>query len=67
MPYAHFLRGEPPSPLLTGPILSQQWQRSVNLIKNASPSADAMLLNGRAPLPGEIMVRPKAASVYKMG
>uniref|UniRef100_A0A0W0FGJ2 Putative gamma-glutamyltranspeptidase n=1 Tax=Moniliophthora roreri TaxID=221103 RepID=A0A0W0FGJ2_MONRR len=37
-------------------INSFSWQRSeVNLIKNASPNGDEMLLNGRAPLPGQIV------------
>ncbi|ESK97965.1 lincomycin-condensing protein lmba [Moniliophthora roreri MCA 2997] len=36
-------------------INSFSWQRSENLIKNASPNGDEMLLNGRAPLPGQII------------
>ncbi|KAI3622224.1 lincomycin-condensing protein lmba [Moniliophthora roreri] len=36
-------------------INSFSWQRSENLIKNASPNGDEMLLNGRAPLPGQIV------------
>jgi gamma-glutamyltranspeptidase/glutathione hydrolase len=42
-----------------------QWQRSENLIKNASPSAKDMLLNGRAPRQGEIMRFPHLANTFK--
>src|SRR6266571_4415864 len=31
-----------------------QWQRSEDLIKNASPNGHEMLLDGKAPLPGQI-------------
>ena len=44
---------------------SHAWQRSENLIKNASPSAASMLLNGRAPFPGEIMRFPDLAETFK--
>ncbi|CED85566.1 gamma-glutamyltranspeptidase [Phaffia rhodozyma] len=44
---------------------SNAWQRSVNLIKNASPSADSMLLDGRAPNPGEIFRFPDLANTFK--
>ncbi|KAL7412033.1 gamma-glutamyltranspeptidase [Mrakia frigida] len=44
---------------------SHAWQRSENLIKNASPSAGSMLLNGRAPQPGEIMRFPDLATTFK--
>ncbi|KAF8898868.1 gamma-glutamyltranspeptidase [Infundibulicybe gibba] len=36
-------------------IHSFSWQRSEKLIKNASPNGDEMLLNGKAPLPGQII------------
>ena len=42
-----------------------QWQRSENLIKNASPDADSMLLNGKAPLPGQIMTFPDLAKTFR--
>jgi gamma-glutamyltranspeptidase/glutathione hydrolase len=41
------------------------WGRSENLIKNASPSAGSMLLNGRAPKAGEIMRFPNLAATFK--
>lgn len=42
-----------------------QWQRSESLIKHASPDADAMLLNGKAPLPGQIMKFPDLAKTFR--
>lgn len=50
-----------PSPLTR----SMQWQRSEPLIKAASPDANAMLLNGRAPLPGEVMHFPDLAKTFR--
>ncbi|KAI0931898.1 hypothetical protein AcW2_000673 [Taiwanofungus camphoratus] len=41
------------------------WKRSENLIKNASPSADEMLLNGKAPLPGQIVKLPNLAKTFR--
>ncbi|EIN14105.1 gamma-glutamyltranspeptidase [Punctularia strigosozonata HHB-11173 SS5] len=41
------------------------WKRSEQLIKNASPNADEMLLNGRAPKPGEIMTFPTLAQTFR--
>ncbi|KZT62137.1 gamma-glutamyltranspeptidase [Calocera cornea HHB12733] len=41
------------------------WKRSENLIKNASPDAHAMLLNGRAPRAGEIMTFPDLARTFR--
>ncbi|KAL5518777.1 hypothetical protein ACEPAH_460 [Sanghuangporus vaninii] len=46
-------------------IHSHAWQRSESLIKHASPDADAMLLNGRAPLPGQIMAFPDLAKTFR--
>jgi len=40
------------------------WMRSENLIKNASPNGDAMLLNGHAPKPGQIMTFPDLAKTF---
>jgi hypothetical protein len=55
-----------PADLLPPPLNRlSQWQRSENLIKNASPSADAMLLNGRAPKQGEIMRFPDLAKTFR--
>ncbi|KAI5122574.1 hypothetical protein M0805_004791 [Coniferiporia weirii] len=41
------------------------WQRSETLIKNASPDGHAMLLNGKAPLPGQIMKFPDLAKTFR--
>ncbi|KAF9015493.1 nucleophile aminohydrolase [Cyathus striatus] len=46
-------------------INSYSWQRSEDLIKNASPNGDEMLLNGKAPLPGEIMKMPYLAQTFR--
>ncbi|KAL5535338.1 hypothetical protein ACEPAF_3432 [Sanghuangporus sanghuang] len=46
-------------------IHSHAWQRSESLIKHASPDADAMLLNGRAPLPGQIMTFSDLAKTFR--
>jgi gamma-glutamyltranspeptidase/glutathione hydrolase len=42
-----------------------QWQRSEKLIQNASPNGDEMLLNGKAPLPGQIMKFPNLAHTFR--
>lgn len=42
-----------------------QWQRSESLIKKASPDAGSMLLNGKAPLPGQIMTFPDLAKTFR--
>ncbi|KAG8947659.1 hypothetical protein FRC04_010593 [Tulasnella sp. 424] len=47
-------------------IHSYAWQRSEELIRRASPDGDAMLLNGRAPRPGEIMRYPDLAETFKL-
>lgn len=44
---------------------ARMWQRSESLIKSASPSADSMLLNGRAPLAGEVMRFPDLARTFR--
>ncbi|KAL0951352.1 hypothetical protein HGRIS_008056 [Hohenbuehelia grisea] len=46
-------------------IHSFAWQRSETLIKNASPNGDEMLLNGKAPLPGQVMKFPNLATTFK--
>ncbi|KAH7104594.1 gamma-glutamyltranspeptidase [Auriculariales sp. MPI-PUGE-AT-0066] len=46
-------------------INSYSWQRSEKLIKTASPDGHAMLLNGRAPRPGEVMKFPDLASTFR--
>ncbi|THH17393.1 hypothetical protein EW146_g3404 [Bondarzewia mesenterica] len=46
-------------------IHSHAWQRSETLIKNASPNADEMLLNGRAPLPGQVVKLPNLAKTFR--
>ena len=43
-----------------------QWQRSEELIKNASPNADEMLLNGKAPLQGQIVKLPNLAKTFRI-
>ncbi|KAF8335010.1 gamma-glutamyltranspeptidase [Cantharellus anzutake] len=44
---------------------SHAWQRAEELIKNASPNYRAMLLNGKAPQPGEIMTFPDLARTFQ--
>ncbi|KAF8521513.1 gamma-glutamyltranspeptidase [Gautieria morchelliformis] len=46
-------------------IHSYAWQRSETLIKNASPDAGSMLLNGKAPLPGQVMTFPDLAKTFR--
>ncbi|EGO05198.1 hypothetical protein SERLA73DRAFT_157814 [Serpula lacrymans var. lacrymans S7.3] len=46
-------------------IHSASWQRSEKLIRNASPNGDEMLLNGKAPLPGQIMTFPNLAKTFR--
>ncbi|GLB36126.1 putative gamma-glutamyltranspeptidase [Lyophyllum shimeji] len=46
-------------------IHSYAWQRSEELIKNASPNGDEMLLNGKAPLPGQIVKLPNLAQTFR--
>ncbi|KIO24516.1 hypothetical protein M407DRAFT_244431 [Tulasnella calospora MUT 4182] len=47
-------------------INSHAWQRSEELIRNASPDGHSMLLDGRAPRPGEIMRFPDLAETFKL-
>ncbi|KAF9569880.1 gamma-glutamyltranspeptidase [Agrocybe pediades] len=46
-------------------IHSYAWQHSEKLIKNASPNGDEMLLNGKAPLPGQIIKLPNLAKTFR--
>ncbi|KAI0320372.1 gamma-glutamyltranspeptidase [Amylostereum chailletii] len=46
-------------------IHSFSWQRSEELIKNASPNGDEMLLDGKAPLPGQIVKLPNLAQTFR--
>ena len=46
-------------------INSVAYQRSFELIKNASPSGDEMLLNGKAPLPGQFMKLQNLAKTFR--
>lgn len=41
-----------------------QWQKSEETIREASPDGNEMLLNGRAPLPGELMTFPTLAQSF---
>lgn len=42
-----------------------QWQRSEKLIQNASPNGDEMLLNGKAPLPGQIVTLTNLGKTFR--
>jgi len=46
-------------------IHSHSWQRSEDLIRNASPNGHEMLLDGKAPLPGQIMKFPNLAKTFR--
>ncbi|KAG8720092.1 hypothetical protein FRC08_001193 [Ceratobasidium sp. 394] len=46
-------------------IHSALWKRSEDLIKQASPSFESMLLNGRAPRAGEVMRFPDLARTFR--
>ncbi|KIM28864.1 hypothetical protein M408DRAFT_134450 [Serendipita vermifera MAFF 305830] len=46
-------------------INSLAWRYSESLIKNASPDAHSMLLNGKAPLPGQVMRFPDLAETFR--
>ncbi|KAJ7169765.1 gamma-glutamyltranspeptidase [Mycena filopes] len=46
-------------------IHSLAWQRSEALIKKASPNFDEMLLNGKAPLQGQIIKLPTLAQTFR--
>ncbi|TFK77212.1 gamma-glutamyltranspeptidase [Pluteus cervinus] len=44
---------------------SHAWQVSEDLIKNASPNGHEMLLNGKAPLPGQVIQMPTLAATFR--
>ncbi|KAI0094962.1 gamma-glutamyltranspeptidase [Irpex rosettiformis] len=46
-------------------ITGLSWQRSEKLIQNASPNGDEMLLNGKAPRPGEVIKLPSLAKTFR--
>ncbi|XP_006454975.1 gamma-glutamyltransferase [Agaricus bisporus var. bisporus H97] len=46
-------------------INASAWKKSEDLIKNASPNAGEMLLNGRAPRAGEIIKLPNLARTFR--
>lgn len=46
-------------------ITSYSWQKSETLIKQASPNGREMLLDGKAPLPGQIMKMPHLAETFR--
>ncbi|KAJ7630819.1 gamma-glutamyltranspeptidase [Roridomyces roridus] len=46
-------------------INSLSWQKSEHLIKNASPNGDEMLVDGKAPLPGQIIKLPNLAQTFR--
>ncbi|CAE6404803.1 unnamed protein product [Rhizoctonia solani] len=46
-------------------LTANAWKRSEGLIKSASPSGDSMLINGRTPLPGEVMHLPDLARTFR--
>ncbi|KAG8691718.1 hypothetical protein FRC11_012002 [Ceratobasidium sp. 423] len=46
-------------------LTANSWARSEDLIKSASPSADSMLISGRAPRPGEVMRLPDLARTFE--
>ena len=46
-------------------INSAQYQNSFELLKKASPNGDEMLLDGKAPLPGQFMKLPNLAKTFR--
>lgn len=48
-----------------GLTLEYQWQISEKAIREASPDGNEMLLDGRAPLPGELMTFPTLAQSFR--
>ncbi|RDB28378.1 putative gamma-glutamyltransferase YwrD [Hypsizygus marmoreus] len=46
-------------------IHSHAWQVSEALLKTASPNGDEMLLNGKAPLPGQVVKLPNLAQTFR--
>ncbi|KAF9523622.1 gamma-glutamyltranspeptidase [Crepidotus variabilis] len=41
------------------------WKKAEQLLKNASPNSHEMLLNGKAPLPGEVIQLPNLANTFR--
>lgn len=46
-------------------IHSLAWQKAEDLLRNASPNGDEMLLNGKAPLPGQVIRLPNLAQTFR--
>lgn len=46
-------------------ITGYSWKRSEKLIQNASPNGNEMLLDGRAPRPGELFKNPNLAKTFR--
>ncbi|KAH9898097.1 gamma-glutamyltranspeptidase [Cubamyces lactineus] len=46
-------------------INSAQYQNSYELLKKASPNGDEMLLDGKAPLPGQFLKLPNLAKTFR--
>lgn len=46
-------------------IHSHNWQASESLLNNASPDGGDMLLNGKAPLPGQVIKLPYLAETFR--
>lgn len=46
-------------------ITGYSWKRSEKLIQNASPNGNEMLLDGRAPRPGEVIKLPNLAKTFR--
>lgn len=46
-------------------ISSEGWQASETLLKTASPNGNEVLLNGKAPKPGQLMKNPNLASTFR--
>ncbi|KAF8647927.1 hypothetical protein AX16_006459 [Volvariella volvacea WC 439] len=46
-------------------LTSIEWQASERLLKKASPNGDELLLNGKAPLPGQLKRNPTLAQTFR--
>ncbi|EKM61220.1 uncharacterized protein PHACADRAFT_247690 [Phanerochaete carnosa HHB-10118-sp] len=46
-------------------LTGYSWRRSEKLIQTASPNGDEILLNGRAPRPGEVIKLPNLAKTFR--
>ncbi|KAG2369442.1 gamma-glutamyltranspeptidase [Suillus spraguei] len=57
--------GVPVSEIHSYNASSPFWQHSEKLIQDASPNGHEMLLNGKAPLPGQIMKFPNLAQTFR--